>query len=109
MSALLASIIKQKNILLIPAIITSLLFTYSCSQPNTKLIPTNFERVVVDTNPPITPLSPGESIRKIQLPPGYHIELVASEPMVQEPVAIAWDGNGRMYVAEMNTFMKHAK
>ena len=36
------------------------------------------------------------------------MELVASEPMVQEPVAIAWDGNGRMYVAEMNTYMKDA-
>ena len=28
--------------------------------------------------------------------------------MVQEPVAICWDGNGRMYVAEMNTYMKDA-
>ncbi len=47
-------------------------------------------------------------MQKIQLPPGYRVELVASEPMVQEPVAIAWDGNGRMYVAEMNTYMKDA-
>src|SRR3546814_10176450 len=38
----------------------------------------------------------------------YHLELVASEPMISEPVAIAWDGNGRMYVAEMNTYMKDA-
>ncbi len=108
MSALFASITKLKNVLLLPAIIASLLFIYSCSQPDTKLIPTNSERVVVDTNPPVTPLSPEESIKKIQLPAGYHVELVASEPMVQEPVAIAWDGNGRMYVAEMNTFMKDA-
>jgi len=62
----------------------------------------------VDTNPPITPLSPEESIKRIQLPPGFHVELVASEPMVQEPVALAWDGNGRMYVVEMNTFMQDA-
>jgi mono/diheme cytochrome c family protein len=67
-----------------------------------------FERVVVDTNPPVTPLSPQQSIEKIQLPPGFRIELVASEPMVQEPVALCWDGNGRMYVAEMNTYMKDA-
>ena len=64
-----------------------------------------FERVVVDENPPVTPLSPEESMSKIVLPPGYRIELVANEPMVQEPVALAWDGNGRMYVAEMNTYM----
>jgi mono/diheme cytochrome c family protein len=68
----------------------------------------SFVRVVVDTNPPATPLSPQESMQKIQLPPGFHIELVASEPMIQEPVALAWDGNGRMYVAEMNTYMKDA-
>ncbi|RDC64156.1 DUF7133 domain-containing protein [Adhaeribacter pallidiroseus] len=67
-----------------------------------------FERVVVDKDPPVAPLSPEESMKKVQLPPGYRLELVASEPMVQEPVAIAWDGNGRMYVAEMNTYMKDA-
>src|SRR3954464_15886642 len=105
---LYASIIKQKIVLVILGIIALLLFFYSCSQPNTKVQPNTSERVVVDTNPPVTPLSPEESIKKIQLPAGYHVELVASEQMVQEPVAIAWDGNGRMYVAEMNTFMKDA-
>jgi len=80
----------------------------SCKQKNNIQLPEDFVRVVIDTNPPVTPLSPQESIKKIQLPPGFHIELVASEPMVQEPVAICWDGNGRMYVAEMNTYMKDA-
>src|SRR5215217_7246477 len=61
-------------------------------------------------NPTPSPeyLSPEESMKRIYLPKGYHLELVASEPMVQEPVAIAWDGNARMYVAEMNTYMKDA-
>jgi mono/diheme cytochrome c family protein/glucose/arabinose dehydrogenase len=67
-----------------------------------------FERKVVDKDPPATPLSPEESMAKVHLPPGYRLELVASEPMVQEPVALAWDANGRMYVAEMNTFMNDA-
>ena len=34
------------------------------------------------------------------------MELVASDPMIKEPVAIAWDGNARMYVAEMSTYMQ---
>src|SRR5215204_422544 len=85
------------------------LFLISCEHKNnTGILPENFVRVVVDTNPPVTVLSPQQSIKRIQLPPGFHIELVASEPMVQEPVAICWDGNGRMYVAEMNTYMKDA-
>lgn len=53
-------------------------------------------------------LSPEESMKHFNLPPGYHMELVASEPMVKEPVAIAWDGNARMYVAELLTYMQDA-
>jgi mono/diheme cytochrome c family protein len=85
------------------------LFVFSCRE-NQKPVPAEpFARKVVDTNPSVTPLSPEESIKRIHLPPGYHVQLVASEPMVQEPVAIAWDGNGRMFVAEMNTYMQDAK
>ena len=80
----------------------------ACNERHTSMIPEDFKRVVLDTNPPVTPLSPEESMKRIQLPPGFHVELVASEPMVQEPVAMAWDGNGRMFVAEMNTYMKDA-
>lgn len=61
-------------------------------------------------NPTPSPdyLSPQESQKTIFLPEGYHVELVASEPMIREPVAIAWDGNGKMYVAEMRTYMQDA-
>src|SRR5687768_16208792 len=88
--------------------IAVVLLLFACNNNDTPSLQQSFKRVVVDTNPPVTPLSPQESIKKFQLPPGYHVELVASEPMVQEPVAIASDGNGRMYVAEMNTYMKDA-
>ena len=48
---------------------------------------------------------PKEEIESIHLPAGYHLELVASEPDIICPVICAWDGNGRMYVAEMRTYM----
>ena len=102
---------RKLNFFKTPWVVVTLsltLFFYACKNGKTPSPQQSFKRVVVDTNPPVTPLSPQESMKKIQLPPGYHIELVASEPMVQEPVAIAWDGNGRMYVAEMNTYMKDA-
>lgn len=60
----------------------------------------------INPNPPSTYLSPEESMQTMQLPPGYHLELVASEPVIQEPVAIVWDGDGRMYVAEMRSYMQ---
>ena len=53
-------------------------------------------------------LSPEESMKTMVLPPGYRLQLVASEPMIKEPVAIAWDGNAKMYVAEMMTYMQDA-
>ena len=60
----------------------------------------------IDIDPSGAYLSPEQSMKTMHLPKGYHLQLVASEPMVQEPVAIAWDGDGRMYVAEMRTYMK---
>ncbi|WP_461488217.1 DUF7133 domain-containing protein [Pontibacter sp. HJ8] len=85
----------------------TLFFASGCESKRATAVET-FERKVVAKDPPATLLSPEESMAKVQLPPGYRLELVASEPMVQEPVALAWDGNGRMFVAEMNTFMKDA-
>ncbi len=46
------------------------------------------------------PLSPKEAMASFKLEPGLKLELVASEPMVVDPVAIAFDERGRMYVAE---------
>jgi mono/diheme cytochrome c family protein len=58
--------------------------------------------------PPVQGLSPAEEAKHFILPPGYRMELVMAEPSVINPVAIAWDGNGRMYVAEMRTYMPDA-
>ncbi len=60
----------------------------------------------VDPNPSPAPLTPEASLKSFRLPKGYHLELVASEPMLSEPVAVAWDGNARMYVSQMETYMQ---
>lgn len=39
--------------------------------------------------PPATILSPQESLETIQVAPGFRLELVASEPLVNDPVTIA--------------------
>ncbi|AWB66020.1 hypothetical protein C2869_06015 [Saccharobesus litoralis] len=51
-------------------------------------------------------LSPEDSLATMVLQDGYKMELVAHEPMVEEPVLATFDGNGRMYVAEMLTYMQ---
>src|SRR5947207_1397913 len=58
------------------------------------------------TQPDASYRSPQETIRSIVLPPGYHLELIASEPDIVAPVNLSWDGNGRMYVAEMRSYMR---
>ena len=47
------------------------------------------------------PLEPTDSLHSIQVPDGFQVELIASEPLVQDPVAIDWDTEGRLWVAEM--------
>jgi putative membrane-bound dehydrogenase-like protein len=46
------------------------------------------------------PLSPEEALAGFALEPGYRIELAAAEPLIEAPVAIAFDERGRMYVVE---------
>ncbi len=46
------------------------------------------------------PLTPEEAIASFQLEPGLKIELVAAEPLVIDPVAVAFDEQGRMFVVE---------
>jgi len=56
--------------------------------------------------PTPAPLSPEEALKSFRLPPGFRIELVASEPMIESPVAISFDDQGRMFVVEMRSYMR---
>jgi putative membrane-bound dehydrogenase-like protein len=50
-------------------------------------------------------LSPEEALKSFQVEEGFEIQLVASEPMVIDPVCMAWDADGRLWVCEMTTYM----
>ncbi len=56
--------------------------------------------------PPVLPLSPADQARQFVLPPGYKIAPVLSDPDIAEPGAIAFDGNGRMFVLELRGYMQ---
>ena len=53
-------------------------------------------------------LSKEKAQQSIELQDGYSLELVLSDPDIKEPVAMAWDGNGVLYVVEMRTYMQDA-
>jgi mono/diheme cytochrome c family protein/glucose/arabinose dehydrogenase len=49
--------------------------------------------------------APEEEARTFQLERGFEIQLVASEPLVESPVIIQFDGDGRLWVVEMRGYM----
>ncbi len=55
--------------------------------------------------PEAAPLAPGEAMATLRVAPGFRVELVAAEPLVEDPVAMAWDEGGLLYVVEMRGFM----
>src|SRR5439155_3333048 len=50
-------------------------------------------------------LSPEEEMKTFFMPPGYHVELVASEPLVIDPILIDFDADGRMWAIELPGYM----
>ena len=50
------------------------------------------------------PLSPTEALASFTLRPGMKIELVASEPLIVDPVAFDWGPDGRLWVVEMRDY-----
>lgn len=51
-------------------------------------------------------LTAAQEAKTFKLPPGYHMELVVGDPIIREPVVAVFDGNGRMFVAEMRSYMQ---
>lgn len=49
-------------------------------------------------------MEPEESLETFTLPPGYSIDLVASEPLLGDGIVMQWDYQGRLWVVE-TTFM----
>lgn len=49
--------------------------------------------------------TPADELATFQVEPGLTVQLVAAEPMVQDPVVITFDEDGRLWVVEMRGFM----
>ncbi len=55
--------------------------------------------------PPAPVVEPGDAAATMALEEGFQLELVASEPMIHDPVALVFDSMGRVWVAEMRGYM----
>src|SRR5689334_1076736 len=54
--------------------------------------------------PRIPPHEPADALKTFRLHPGFHLEPVAVEPLVTDPVAAAYDASGHLYVVEMRGY-----
>lgn len=54
--------------------------------------------------PRLKPLEPAQALAAFQIKKGFRVELAAAEPDVVDPVAMAFDENGRLFVAEMRDY-----
>ncbi len=71
-----------------------------------KVVVEDRSEIKIDPDPPSSTFSPEESLSMIWVPDGFKLELVAAEPMIEEPVCMAWGPNGELYVAEMRSYMQ---
>jgi len=49
-------------------------------------------------------LSPAEQLPHFKVPAGFEVELVAADPLVINPITLALDEKGRIYVSESHTY-----
>ncbi|MCR9016816.1 DUF7133 domain-containing protein [Aquiflexum gelatinilyticum] len=75
-------------------ILFSLLILSHCSEKKAPILE--------DSSPP---KSPQEELETFEIEKGFKIHLVAAEPMVQDPIALTFDEDGRLWVVEMRGFM----
>jgi len=54
--------------------------------------------------PKFPPVAARDALNTFQLKKGFRLELVAAEPLVTDPIALAFDEDGRLFVIEMNDY-----
>lgn len=88
----------------IPIILLAIVFFLShCHSLN---LTTNKNARTIRVNPNSSPIfTAKEAIKKMQVEPGFQVKLVASEPLLNTPVAMLFDAKGRIWAVEMIGYM----
>ena len=87
-----------------PVLTTTLLCLIACAASGqTTPFPTPFNT----EKAPGGPMPAEEAARTMELPPGFKCQVFAAEPDVQQPIAMAWDARGRLWIAECYTYAEN--
>jgi putative membrane-bound dehydrogenase-like protein len=54
-------------------------------------------------------MAPGDTAKAMKVPADFSVGVFASEPEIHQPIAMAWDDRGRLWVAEMYSYPDWAR
>ncbi|WP_435011130.1 PVC-type heme-binding CxxCH protein [Tundrisphaera lichenicola] len=64
---------------------------------------------VIDTETEIKPVMPADlAASGFRVPEGFRVGIFAAEPEVRNPIAMAWDSRGRLWIAENYTYAERS-
>src|SRR5262249_15397688 len=86
---------RMKNLLLLAILLCSV------QDPETQGYPKGTKNT---EDPKNVPLAPAEAFKLLQIPDGFHATLFAAEPDVAQPISMAFDERGRLWVAECYSY-----
>ena len=55
------------------------------------------------------PLSPAESLKRVELPDGFRLELVVAEPLIRQPSGVCWDAHGSLFISELHGYNREGQ
>jgi putative membrane-bound dehydrogenase-like protein len=76
----------------------------ACSGATGAEVEDSVDRDYSEELPRIPAVEPGAALETFEVLPGYRLDLVAAEPLVHDPIAMAWDEFGRAFVVEMRGY-----
>ena len=79
-------------------------FRFYDEKPRFKALPIPLARVFDVELYPYQNLSGEEAARVMRVPPGFHVQCAAEEPEVRQPIAMAVDDRGRVWIAEAYSY-----
>jgi len=71
---------------------------------SSKLLAAQQPVVAPEALPKFPPVAAQDALNTFQLKKGFRLELVAAEPLVTDPIALAFDEDGRLFVVEMKDY-----
>ncbi len=101
MDGLLAGAILRLSVAYLPAMKFCVLLSLTMLVLGSGHLPAQYTEGIAVRESRDTPWTPEKSGKAIEMDGPYEVQLVASEPLISDPVEMTWDAKGRCFVADM--------